>query len=226
MAAPQASSASAPRLASFSTSTGSPSRASASAAASTPTHPGRIEAARTAPVVRSIGAGKPIPTPSTRARSAPASSSTWSTNSAAAVSPWSAEWSTFSSRQVSARTVWERSETATRRWRWPKSIPTASPAEGLSETITGGRPACASPPGSPSRSPASPESSRSETIVETVERERPVTRASSARLAIPLSRRASITRFRLPSRREANEPLLLLTAPGLVSHRRVFVKPL
>ena len=45
MAAPQASSASAPRLASFSTSTGSPSRASASAAASTPTHPGRIEAA-------------------------------------------------------------------------------------------------------------------------------------------------------------------------------------
>ena len=51
-------------------------------------------------------------------------------------------------------------------------------------------------------------------------------RASSARLATPRSRRASITRLRLPSLREANEPLLLLTARALVSHPRLFVNPL
>ena len=43
----------------------------------------------------------------------------------------------------------------------------------LSETMTGGRPACAAPAGWPSRSPASPPSSRSATMVEIVERERP-----------------------------------------------------
>ena len=167
-----------------------------------------------------------MPTPITRARSTSASSRTWSTNSAAAVSPCSAEWSTLSSRHVSARTACERSETATRRWRWPKSTPTARPADGLSETITGGRPAWVESGLSPSRSPASPVSSRSETIVETVERESPVIRARSARLATPRSRRASITRLRLPSLREANEPLFLLTARALVSHPRLFVNPL
>ena len=46
-------------------------------------------------------------------------------------------------------------------------------------------------------------------IVEIVERESSVARASSALLATPLSRSASITRRRFPSRSDASEPLIL-----------------
>ena len=140
--------------------------------------------------------------------------------------PWSAEWSTSSSRQVSARTVCERSETATRRWRWPKSIPSATPAERF-ERDHHRRAARRGPRRRAARRARrrGRRRARSVTIVETVERERPVIRASSARLATPRSRRASITRLRLPSRREANEPLLLLTAQS-ISHASRIVKAL
>ena len=81
------------------------------------------------------------------------------------------------------------------------------------------------PRGWPSRSTARPDSIRSPTIVEMVERERSVARASSAREARPRSRRASITRRRLPSRRDASEPLLLvLTRTQSFPHSSGFVK--
>ena len=57
---------------------------------------------------------------------------------------------------------------------------------------------------------------RSPTIDETVERERSVMRATSARLAAPRSRSASITRRRLPSRSDASEPLLLELMNGRI----------
>ncbi len=38
--------------------------------------------------------------------------------------------------------VWLRSAAATRRWRFPKSIPTAAPAERLKDSSRGGRPPC------------------------------------------------------------------------------------
>ena len=50
--------------------------------------------------------------------------------------------------------------------------------------------------------------------METVERERPVRRAISARLAVPLIRRKSTMRKRLNSRRELKEPE---PDPGLVA---------
>ena len=88
----------------------------------------------------------------------------------------------------------------------------------------GGRRAPRRPAGRRARR-ARPDSIRSPTIVEIVDRERSVIRASSARLATPRSRSASITRRRLPSRSDASEPLFPLRTAALVPHTHLFVKP-
>src|SRR3954468_23671460 len=224
---PQTNSARAPRLASFSTFTGRRRRCSISSAALTPTQPGRIDDEPTAPVDLLIGPGRPMPTPITPLRPTLASFSTSSTSSAAAFSPSSAEWSTSSSRQDSARTSWERSETATRRWEWPKSTPTARPAEGFRERRTGGLPP-ASPRATPVASACSvsrPAWIRSETMLDTVERDSPVTRAISALLAVPRPRSASMTRPRLSSRSDRSDPESAdSTGAGTLTDSRGFVK--
>src|SRR5215218_9055423 len=101
----------------------------------------------------------------------------------------------------------DRSATATRRWLWPKSTPSAAPAELSNESRIGGRPPC-SPCASPcsARSTTRPSDWSSETRLETVERERPVRRAISARLILPCWRSALITRRRLSRRNDASEP--------------------
>src|SRR4051794_18976189 len=103
--------------------------------------------------------------------------------------------------------VLARSETATRRCEWPKSTPTAAPALASKLSRIGGRPPCApwAKPGS-GRSTTSPSACRSATRLDTVERLRPVRRAISARLIIPSSRSARITRRRLRRRRDSSEP--------------------
>ena len=164
------------------------------------------------PVERSIGAGRPMPTPMTRPRSTPASSRTWSTNSAAASRPVVGGVVDVRARARSRRARCARGRRRRRAGGGGRSRCRARrPPSRLSETITGGRPrlrlavgGCAvalarrARPRAGRRRSSRPSSGRG-----------PVIRASSARLAMPRSRRASITRLRLPSRREANEPLLL-----------------
>src|SRR6186997_499617 len=87
-------------------------------------------------------------------------------------------------------------------------MPTARPADGFRERSTGGLPP-ASPWATPVSSPcsvSSPASIRSETMLETVERESPVARAISARLARPRSRKASMTRLRFSSLSDRSDP--------------------
>ena len=107
----------------------------------------------------------------------------------------------------SARMFDDRSLTATRTWLWPKSIPSAAPADLSNESRIGGRPPCSpcAAPGS-SRSTTSPSDCSSDTRLETVERESPVRRAISARLIRPSCRSALITRRRLSRRSDASEP--------------------
>ena len=137
----------------------------------------------------------------------------------------SASWSTSSGRTASASTVRERSETAAWMRSWPKSMPTTAPAERSSESSVGGRPVAMLAGASGSEcSTISPCAWRSETRLETVERDRPVTRAISARLAVPRSRRVSTTRRRLSSRNDSSDPVL---TPGRPSRNpRGFVKSL
>src|SRR3954447_11560818 len=223
-AAPSVTSASAPRLASLSRCTGrSPRRRVISAATSRPSQPGRIAVGRTAPRSWSIGPERAMPTPMTSAVSRPVSASRSSTSSAAASSELSASWSTSSGRTASASTVRERSETAAWMRSWPKSMPTTAPAERSSESSVGGRPVAMLAGASGSEcSTINPCAWRSETRLETVERDRPVTRAISARLAVPRSRRVSTTRKRLSSRSDSNDPVL---TPGRPSRNpRGFVK--
>ena len=116
----------------------------------------------------------------------PASASSSTTSSAAASRPSSAAWSVSSGTARSARIRDERSETATRRWLWPKSMPTAAPADESNESRIGGRPPwvpCAAP--SSARSTTSPSAWRSDTRLDTVERDSPVRRAISAREISP-----------------------------------------
>ncbi len=80
--APHMYSASAPRLASFSTRTGRPSRSLMRSATRRSPQPGMIAAEPTVPALW-IGPGTPMPTPSTRSRAAPLSESTSSTSSVA-----------------------------------------------------------------------------------------------------------------------------------------------
>ena len=84
--------------------------------------------------------GSPSPTPITRERSTPASPSTSSIRSTATSRPSFAAWSVSSGSARSARIVDERSLTATRTWLWPKSIPSAAPADASNESRIGGRP--------------------------------------------------------------------------------------
>src|ERR687895_1287342 len=207
-AAPQRCSASAPRLASLSTYTGIPSRALNASAARTPTQPGRIDEDPTRPERMSIGPGSPSPTPITSRRGTSAAASTSSTSSEAVSRPVSAGSSVRVGRSAEARMVWLRSAAATRRWRFPKSIPTAAPAERLKDRSRGGRPPCGDapppcgdPPARSSRSLSMPSPWSSLTMLATVVRESPVRRASSGRLAAPASRSAATTRARLRSRR-------------------------
>ena len=60
------------------------------------------------------------------------------------------------------------------------------------------------------------------TRLETVERDRPVTRAISARLAVPRSRRVSTTRRRLSSRNDSSDPVLTPGRPSRIPE--AFVK--
>src|SRR4051812_31625561 len=223
-AAPRVTSASAPRLASLSRWTGrSPRRRLISAATASPSQPGRIAVGRTAPRSWSIGPDRAIPTPITSDAPSPVSVRSSSTSAAAASSAPSASWSTSSGRIASASTVRERSETAAWMRSWPKSIPTTAPAERSSESGVGGRPVAMLAGASGSEcSTTSPLAWRSATRLETVERDRPVTRAISARLAVPRSRRVSTTRKRLSSRSDSNDPVL---TPGRPSRNpRGFVK--
>ena len=224
LAAPQISSASAPRLASFSTSTGIPRRPLASAAASTPTQPGRIDEACTAPVARSIGAGRPIPTPITRDRLDVRLGEHLLDELGGRVeallgrvvdvhlAPGLGEHGVGEVRdgdpQVAVAEVDAEHEAGRLVERDHHRRPAGVRlAVGLTVAFAG-----------------QPASSRSPTMVEIVERERPVIRDSSARLAEPGSRRASITRLRLPSRSDASDPLFPLT-PRIHSHGSGFVKP-
>ena len=110
----------------------SPSSASMSSSGRAPIQPGRIAESPTSPLSRRSGPGTPMPTPVTRSASTPTSSSSRRTSRPASAMPWSAAWSTSSGSSASARTVWARSAIATRTWEWPKSMPTATPAERLS----------------------------------------------------------------------------------------------
>ena len=176
-----------------------------------PTHEGRIVDEPSVPVSRLMGPGSPIPTPITCWRSAPASASTSSTRTTAASMASSAGRSMSTSVVRSASAVCARSNAATRRRRCPKSTAMATPAARSSASRTPGRPP-RSPPGSvPSRSTTSPISWRSPTMLDTVERERPVTRASSARLARPRSLSALMTLRRFSSRNDPSDPDVLLS---------------
>src|SRR3954471_21857316 len=205
--APNAASASAPRLASLSTITGMSSLLRISVAAVMPIHPGRIALEPTVPASCSIGPGRPIPAPITALRGTPASASASATISAASSRPCWASWSVSSGSRRSERIVLARSETATRRCEWPKSMPIAAPAEASKESRIGGRPPCWpwAEPGS-GRSTTRPSAWRSATRLETVERLSPVRRAISAREIVPSSRSARITRRRLRRLRDSREP--------------------
>src|SRR4051812_11370069 len=225
-AAPRVTSASAPRLASLSRWTGrSPNRRLISAATASPSQPGRIAVGRTAPRSWSIGPDRAIPTPMTSDAPSPVSVRRSSTSAAAASSAPSASWSTSSGRIASASTVRERSETAAWMRSWPKSMPTTAPAERSSESRVGGRPVAMLAGASGSEcSTISPWAWRSATRLDTVERDSPVTRAISARLAVPRSRRVSTTRRRLSSRNDSSDPVL--TPVATLSPPRAFVKTL
>src|SRR3954451_9423606 len=205
--APNAASASAPRFASLSTITGMSSRRRISVAAVMPIQPGRIALEATVPALCSIGPGRPIPAPITALRGTPASASASDTISAASSSPCWASWSVSSGSRRSERIVLARSETATRRCEWSKSMPIAAPAEASKESRIGGRPPCwpCADPGS-GGSTTRPSACRSATRLETVERLSPVRRAISAREIVPSSRSAWITRRRLRRLRDSREP--------------------
>src|SRR5215210_4627569 len=124
---------------------------------------------------------------------------------------------------ASASTVRERSETATWMRSWPKSMPTTAPAERSRESSVGGRPVAMLAGASGSEcSTIRPWAWRSATRLETVDRDRPVTRAISARLAVPRSRRVSTTRRRFSSRSDSSDPVL--TPGATLSHSSTFVK--
>ena len=140
--APSVTSASAPRLASLSRWTGrSPSRRLISAAASSPSQPGRIAVGRTAPRSWSIGPEQPMPTPSTSvAVDAGLGEQLVDELGGGVERVLGVVVDVAQARIASASTVRERSETATRMWSWPKSMPTTAPAERSSESSVGGRP--------------------------------------------------------------------------------------
>ena len=205
--APSTDSASAPRLASLSTSTRTPRRSLSHDPTSMSTQPGRIVDELTCPVARSIGPDSATPAPTSLSRSTPASASRQSTSSAAVLRPAWASWSTSACRAPSARIVSDRSAIATRTKSWSNWMPITAPAPGSSDSISGGRPpeaalaACTS-----SRSTTSPARWSSPTSVETVERARPVADAICERLTVPRSRTTSSTLSRFSSRSELSDP--------------------
>ena len=158
-----------------------------------------------------------MPTPITSPWPSPVSESSSLTSSAAVSSEPSASWSTSSGRIASASTVRERSETAAWMRSWPKSMPTTAPAERSSDSSVGGRPVAMLAGASGSEySTTRPLPCRSATRLETVERESPVTRAISARLAVPRSRRVSTTRRRFNSRSDSSDPVLTPGRPSRI----------
>src|ERR671915_235198 len=100
----------------------------------------------------------------------------------------------------------ERSASATARWRLPKSMPSANPAVGSRAISAGGRPLPVASRPLFSRSTTTPSACSSETMLETVERDRPVQRAMSARLATPRVCSAFTTFSRFDSRSEPSAP--------------------
>jgi len=181
---------------------------------------------RAVPRVRSTGPGRPMPAPMTDCRSTGASARTSSTIRAAASRAARASWLTSRSHRRSASTLCPMSATATATWLCPKSIPTAASEESRSLSRTPGRPPRES--GTPiSTSCKTPEPFSSETSVCTVVRERPVTRAMSAWLIRPRSRRTPTTRSRFRSRSQRSVPSpCFATLTGNHGRRRGFVKSL
>ena len=188
-------SASAPRLASFSTWTGAPNTASAAARASTPSQPGKIADDLT--TLLTTGAGRPRPT----CRSGPTPGSIRARIDAARPSPDSCPWgSTLTRSSDSTRPV--RSPTATATCRWPKSMPTTMPALAESRTAEPRRPL----PGSMSSRPSAV---RSRTMFDTVAGASPVRRAISAWVWVAFSlcsRSTASTRCWFAARSDAVEP--------------------
>src|SRR4051794_2152572 len=215
-AAPNATSASAPRFASLSTTTLTPRRRSSSAAGCRPTQSARITDEPTVPVRALIGPGRPAPAPRTRSGASPASSRTSRASSAAASSEPAAAASTSSSIVRSASTVRERSAAATRRCRWPKSMPSAPPADASRRSSTGGRPRPAGSDAAASCSTTTPRATRSPTSAVIVVADSPVARARSARLSEPWRRSSSTTRRRLASRIG-----VLMARPDAICHRHL-----
>ena len=99
------------------------------------------------------------------------------------------------------------STTATRRWLWPKSMPSGN-SRPTSRT-RGGSAACRPGSHAPRRARALDHEAvglQSETRLETVDRDKPVRRAISAREISPWSRSAWITRSRFRRRSDSREP--------------------
>ena len=144
--APNVSSPSAPRFASLSTSTWTPIRALEllGGVAGRPSRAGSSPSRPSAGRGRS-GPGRPMPAPTTRSRSTPACASTSSTSSRPRCrAPRRRRGRRRPARRPRRGRVDERSATATRTCEWPKSMPSATPADGSSRRSAGGRPR---PPG-------------------------------------------------------------------------------
>ena len=110
--------------------------------------------------------------------------------------------STSASDQASATGWPERSHSAARTWRWPKSSPTANAARGASRIWIGGRPVGRGRPSSsgPALCSMIPASSSSSSTAATVGRESPASCPTCVRLLPGRRNSASMTRSRLSSR--------------------------
>ena len=185
-AAPNAASASAPRFASLSTRIGTSSRLRISATAATPTQPGRIALEPTTPSSWRIGPGSAMPAPITAPASMPASASSSTTSVGRRVEPSSAAWSVSSGTARSARIRERQVGHRDAQVVVPEVDADGGAGRGV-EREQDRRPAAlvAVRRGRLGRSITSPSAWRSDTRLETVERDRPVPRAISAQLEVP-----------------------------------------
>jgi len=151
-----------------------------------------LDRPRSRPLSRAIGAARLIAAPTIWSSSTPDSATVAAILAMLASTvcvPVSASWPRGSWIQRSARTLRDRSPTATATWRTPTSIAMATPAERSRESSGAGRPDA--PVGS-RRSTTSPAASSSPTTADTVARDRFVRSARSARVILQW-RRSSVT---------------------------------
>ena len=204
-------------------------RARAPRAALRPTQPGRIVAELTICRPRSYGPGRPMPAPTTRSRSSPPARGRRRRAGPRCRAPRRRRGRRRPERRLRRGSADERSATATRTWEWPRSMPSATPADGSRRRSAGGRPR---PPERATsrrrrRRRRGPRFWRSPTSVATVVRDRPVSWASSLRVAVPLRRSASTTRRRFPSRSASREPSAASPrTPATFSRRGCFCQDL